>query len=227
VSTDAEIVASVFDSSARDVLERLGRSVGAAAGAFAALPSGLVRDTLRLQQEIEQFRLTAERVGVSQAQADQLVDEVIDAVRPMLQPFRIEDAYDRLWRLVQPPDPVSEDETQSVFEVLAALASPWADPTYDPVMTMQMWAQRCGSPVAHPSMPPGRLCFMDADGSVNRRYPGESRIDATERVLSSYSYGRDSASFDSRPEHCWRCDAKGAETDVGLCTPCHDDLRAP
>jgi hypothetical protein len=32
--------------------------------------------------------------------------------------------------------------------------------------------------------------------------------------------------FDTRPEHCWRCDAKGAETDVGLCTPCHDDLRA-
>jgi hypothetical protein len=29
------------------------------------------------------------------------------------------------------------------------------------------------------------------------------------------------------PDSCWRCDAKGAETDVGLCTSCHDDLRTP
>jgi hypothetical protein len=57
--------------------------------------------------------------------------------------------------------------------------------------------------------------------------PPMSRIDVTERVLSSYSYGADTASFDSRSEHCWRCDARGAETDVGLCTSCHDDLRTP
>jgi hypothetical protein len=69
------------------------------------------------------------------------------------------------------------------------------------------------------------------------RQPGESAIDAAQRTLAtgetipwrtapSYRYGRDSASFDSRPEHCWRCDAKTAETDVGLCSPCHEDLRA-
>jgi hypothetical protein len=214
VSTDAEIVASVFDSSARDVLERLGRSVGAAVGAFAALPSGLVRDTLRLQQEIEQFRLAAERVGVSQAQAAQLVDEAMEAARTSPRPFRNEDAYDRLWRLVMPLVP----------------ATSWADPTHDVMADLRMWTQRCGIPIVRdPSTLPGPLCnwFMDADGTISRRYPGESRIDATERVLSSYSYGRDSASFDTRPEHCWRCDAKGAETDVGLCTPCHDDLRTP
>jgi hypothetical protein len=29
-----------------------------------------------------------------------------------------------------------------------------------------------------------------------------------------------------RPEFCWRCDAKEAETDVGLCASCHVDLAA-
>jgi hypothetical protein len=69
------------------------------------------------------------------------------------------------------------------------------------------------------------------------RHPGESAIDAAQRVLAtgetipwstapSYRYGADTNAFDSRPEHCWRCDAKGAETDVGLCSPCHEDLRA-
>jgi hypothetical protein len=76
---------------------------------------------------------------------------------------------------------------------------------------------------------PGPLCswFMHADGTVARRLPGESRIDATERVLSSYSYGADTQAFDLHPENCWRCDSKGAETDVGLCTACHEDLRTP
>jgi hypothetical protein len=75
--------------------------------------------------------------------------------------------------------------------------------------------------------PESPVQFLDWGRAPSRRRPGESRIDATERVLSSCSYGADTATFDSRPEHCWRCDARGAQTDVGLCTSCHDDLRTP
>jgi ferredoxin-like protein FixX len=42
---------------------------------------------------------------------------------------------------------------------------------------------------------------------------------------SAYYSLRAAAAFDIAPERCWRCDARGAETDVGLCTSCHDDLR--
>jgi hypothetical protein len=92
----------------------------------------------------------------------------------------------------------------------------WADPTHDVVADLQMWATLYGSPIRqHPRR-------IDAP-----LFPGESRIDATERVLFSCSYGADTSAFDSRPDSCWRCDAKQAETDVGLCTPCHGDLRTP
>jgi hypothetical protein len=60
----------------------------------------------------------------------------------------------------------------------------------------------------------------------SRHQERESALEAAQRVLSR-AISCDSASFDTRPENCWRCDAKQAETDVGLCTPCHGDLRAP
>jgi hypothetical protein len=50
---------------------------------------------------------------------------------------------------------------------------------------------------------------------------------ATYYSLAARCLGERSASFDSRLDWCWRCDAKQAETDVGLCTPCHGDLRTP
>jgi hypothetical protein len=169
VSTADEIVASVYDSSARTVLERLGRSAGTVAHTFAAFSSGWVQDILRLQQEMEKFLLTAERAGVAGEEAYRLLDDAMEAAQSSPRPFRIEDAYDRLWQSTG---------------VLAFYRSPAA---------ISLGRQL------------NEDCFEDC----------------------SYSYGADTATFDSRPEHCWRCDARGAETDVGLCTSCHDDLRTP
>jgi hypothetical protein len=116
-----------------------------------------------------------------------------------------------------PPDLPQEDRERLRAQGLRVREAEPAEasPTYPP----------------HHSQPfPGPLCswFMHADGTVDRRRPGTPWPSARSRSRSSsYSYGADTASFDSRPEHCWRCDARGAETDVGLCTSCHEDLRTP
>jgi hypothetical protein len=197
VSTEGvETVTVTADISAvHDAFVRLAESAGPVVHALSVLSTGWVQDALRLQQEIEQFRLAAERAGVSAEQAERLLDDAMEASRSSPRPFCIEDAYDRLWR------------STGVQAFYGDGGRRW-------------WTQRVRD-------------FLEGQGVGDRslgdprplRLPGESRIDATERVLSSYSYGADTHAFDTRPENCWRCDAKQAETDVGLCTPCHGDLR--
>jgi len=67
--------------------------------------------------------------------------------------------------------------------------------------------------------PLGRTVVVAADSYVGV----DSYVD--EVPSSSYRYGADAAAFDLAPDTCWRCDAAGAATDVGLCEPCRDDLR--
>jgi hypothetical protein len=94
-------------------------------------------------------------------------------------------------------DPANDSPTYS--------QRPWSDPESNPLQDVLDHVRR-----------------LEAAGPPRR--PGESTIDAAQRVLARpLSY--DAAVYDSNPDRCWRCDAKGAETDVGLCTPCHEDLR--
>lgn len=36
---------------------------------------------------------------------------------------------------------------------------------------------------------------------------------------------QDAREIDRHPDRCWRCDDAWATRDVGLCAPCHADLR--
>ena len=55
---------------------------------------------------------------------------------------------------------------------------------------------------------------------------------ASETVANGFSAIRDSsglvwgdaAPLDHTPDACWRCDARSASTEVGLCGGCHADL---
>jgi hypothetical protein len=140
--------------------------------------------------------------GVPAEEAERLLADAMAAAQHSPQPFRIEDVYSRLW--------------------VAVGRQPWSDPSSSPLQDTQDHMERCRDAGSRNNAPrlPGPLCnwFMQTDGTITHRHPGESRIDAAERVLSSYHYSADTASFDTRSEHCWRCDARGAET---------DDLRTP
>lgn len=37
---------------------------------------------------------------------------------------------------------------------------------------------------------------------------------------------QDAAPLDPHPDRCWRCNARPASDDVGLCGPCHTNLRS-
>jgi hypothetical protein len=167
--------------------------------------SGAIQEAARREAVILRFLLVADAYGVDEITARGIVDNIRMEAQRSPQPFRIEAAYLRLWQSVRPLNPPARN-------VMAAPYNAVGDGVADDTAAIQ-------GAIDYPG---ARQHLLNEAGV---RHHGESRIDATERVLSSYSYGADTATFDSRPEHCWRCDARGAETDVGLCTSCHDDLR--
>jgi hypothetical protein len=186
-------------------------AMGAPDIAAAACPglAGTVRAALEHRHSVQQFLRDAEVSGLTLDEANGILGRTYAHFRVRRSPFSIEDAYVRLCDAIRGSE---------------GLSARLAERVASPLPADQALADRVMAADTHERV----LQRLMADApTAPLRLPGESRIDATERVLSSYSYGRDSASFDSRPEHCWRCDAKGAETDVGLCTPCHDDLRTP
>lgn len=51
-----------------------------------------------------------------------------------------------------------------------------------------------------------------------------SQIDAPLLAEILLTSSGDADPIDLAPDDCWRCDARPATTDVGLCTPCRTDL---
>jgi hypothetical protein len=82
----------------------------------------------------------------------------------------------------------------------------------------------------HHLAPCGHVCSAVQRGSVELRQitpaPIAHRLPLTYRVPPSNDLSRDAFPYDFAADQCWRCDATESETNVGLCTPCHQALTA-